>query len=208
MGPLLLLLALLAGGTAWYEFNWQEQSSAGFQAQIEEWQSQLAKLKSENKQLGETKANLAQQAQMARSMPTPALLAPSMTGQPPAPPSLPPPSGAAPIEDLGTFTTINGTTYQQARLLKIEATDIIISSTDGITQVQYAIMPPDLQKKFGWDPQKSAEVNAAALRYQEQLEAARESAAANGAPPAPTTPDASTPDAVPAPAMGTTPAAP
>jgi hypothetical protein len=205
MGPLLLLAALLAGGAAWYEFNWQQQSSAGFQAQVQDWESQLAKLKGENKKLNETKVKLAQQAVMARSMS--ALPAP---GQAPAAPPSPPPAAATPIEDLGTFTTIDGKTYQEAELLKIESTDIVISSSDGITQVEYAVMPPDMQRKFGWDPQKSAEVNAAALRYQEQVEAAREAAAADGTNSASAASAPANPNFVPgmAPAPGTTPAAP
>jgi hypothetical protein len=124
----------------------------------------------------------------------------------PGQPALPPPTGNTWIEDLGTFTTITGKTYQDAKLLKIEATDIVIGCTDGITQVPYAIMPPDLQKKFGWDPQKSNEINAAMIRYQEQVEAAKEAAAADGANQA--TPAAPpNPNLVPgmAPAPGTSP---
>jgi hypothetical protein len=204
MGPLLLILALLAGGTAYYEFNWQQQSGQGFQSQIQNWESQLARLKTENKELTALKASLSQQAESARaSFFQPANNA-AMPGQSTAPPTLPPGMGGI-IEDLGTFTTVTGKTYQDSKVLKIEATDIIISCTDGITQVAYAIMPPDLQKKFGWDPQKSSVINAATIRYQEQLEAAKEAAAADGANLAPSTAPPN-PNMVPgmAPAPGTT----
>ena len=209
MNPFLLVLVLLAGGAAYYEFNWQQQSSQGFQAQVQDWETQLAQLKKENKELGALKASLAQQAEAARaayfqpanneSTTLPAPLTPA------APPVLPPPTGSTSIEDLGTFTTITGKTYQNSKLLKIEATDVIISCSDGITQVAYAIMPPDLQKKFGWDPQKSSVVNAAMIRYQEQVEAAKEAAAANDAAAVPPTAPAN-PNLTPgmAPAPGTT----
>jgi hypothetical protein len=215
MGPLLLIVALLAGGAAYYEYNWQQQSSAGFQAQVQDWENQLAKLKSENKQLNDAKANLAQQAVMARSLAAlpaaPLSSSPSAAQQPtPVKPVLPPPTGTGSIEDLGTFTTIDGKTYQDAKLLKIEATDIVISSSDVITQVEYAMMPADMQKRFGWDPQKSADVTAAALRYQEQVDAARQAAAAQDANSASAPPPPANPNLVPgmAPAPGTTPPAP
>jgi hypothetical protein len=193
VNPLLLVLVLLAGGTAYYEYNWHQQSSQGFQSQIQNWENQLAQLKTENKELTALKASLSQQAEAARaSYFQPAnngepSSAPSQPSQPAPPPSLLPATGRTSKEDLGTITTITGKTYQNSKLLKIEATDIIISSTEGITQVDYANMPPDLQKKFGWDPQKSSEVNAAEIRYQEQVEAAREAAAADEANPAPAT---------------------
>ncbi len=193
MSPLALILALLAAGAAYYEYSWQQQSSAGFQSQIQQWESQLAQLKSENKKLSLEKKKLSQQAVPAPIPASPGITA-SMPGQAPAAPGLPPASGSAPIEDLGTFTTITGKTYQDAKLLKIEATDIVISDTDGITQVSYAVMPADMQKKFGWDPQKSTSLTAAEIRYQEQVEAAKEAAAADGTAPAPApTPAPATP---------------
>ena len=210
MGPFLLLLALFAGGTAYYEYNWQQQSSQGFQTRIQNWETQLAQLKNENKELTALKSSLAQQAEAARASyfqpansPPPTSL-PGQPSPPAPPPHLPPHTGSTSVEDLGTFTTITGKTYQDSKLLKIEATDIVISCTDGITQVAYAILPPDLQRKFGWDPQKSSDVNAAMIRYQEQVEAAKEAAAqdANAAPaPAPANPNF-VPGMVPAP--GTT----
>jgi hypothetical protein len=196
--PLLLLLALLAGGAAYYEYNWEQQSTTGFQGQIQQLESQLAQLKSENKKLNDEKANLARQ--------TPTVLPANdggTTALPGQAPVLPPATGSAPIEDLATFTTITGKTYQDPKLLKIEATDIVISSAEGITQVSYDIMPPDLQKKFGWDPKKSTTLNAAEIRYQQQLDAARAAAAADGANAAPGTAPAN-PNLVPgtAPAPG------
>jgi hypothetical protein len=196
MAPLLLLLALLAGGTAYYEFNWHEQSSEGFQSQIQNWESRLGQLKSENKKLNEDKLNLARQLEQAReaylasmaqraALAHPASVAPK---PPPAPPKPLPSPGGTSLEDMGTFTTITGKTYQSARLLKIEATDIVISSAEGITQIPYVIMPPDMQKKFGWDPQKSSAENAAVIRYQEELEQAKEDAAADGDNTTPATP--------------------
>ncbi len=208
MNPFLLALVLLAAGAAYYEFNWQEQSNQGFQSQIQNWESQLAQLKAENKKLTAQKASLSQQVETARAsyfQPANNGGTTSAPGQPGPTPVLPPPTGNTPFEDLGTFTTITGKTYQDSKLLKIEATDIVISCTDGITQVNYAIMPPDLQKKFGWDPQKMGEVNDATIRYQQQVEAAREAAAADGANTAPPAPPPN-PNMVPgmAPAPGTT----
>jgi hypothetical protein len=53
---------------------------------------------------------------------------------------------------LGTITTLDGKTYQNCDLLKIDADGITINHSEGITKIMFALLPMELQKKFGYQP--------------------------------------------------------
>jgi hypothetical protein len=78
---------------------------------------------------------------------------------------------------MGTLTTLVGKTYQNCQLLKVGISDITISSDQGITQIPFTFLPPDWQKRMGYDPQKAEALKQAEIRYQEQLHDV------NGVPP-------------------------
>jgi hypothetical protein len=88
--------------------------------------------------------------------------------QPPAPASSTQPVSSDPTA-LGTITTILGQTYQDCHVLKIESNDIVVNCSTGILQIPYANMPSDLQKRFGYDPQKAAQTDDAKIRFQDQI---------------------------------------
>lgn len=57
-----------------------------------------------------------------------------------------------PSNNLGTFTTLDGKTFQNCQLLKVQSDGITFNHSGGITKVMFAVLPPDLQKRFGFDP--------------------------------------------------------
>ncbi len=69
---------------------------------------------------------------------------------------------------LGSFTTLDGQSFQNAQLLKIDQDGITFSHSQGITKVNFTLLPPDLQKRFGYDPHQAATQAAAQALYQEQ----------------------------------------
>ena len=52
--------------------------------------------------------------------------------------------------------TINGTTYQDVRWGRLTPTTVTLYHRTGIATMPLADLPPDLQKQFGYDPQKAA----------------------------------------------------
>ena len=73
---------------------------------------------------------------------------------------------------LGTVVTKDGQTYKNCQLLKVYPDGITFSHDDGITKVLFSQLPPALQKRFGYDPQEQSALEAAQMRYQQQLRAA------------------------------------
>ncbi len=61
-----------------------------------------------------------------------------------------------PGDDLGTITTTNGTVYSTAKLQLVDPDGITILDSDGGAKISFEKLSPDLQKRFGYDPQKSA----------------------------------------------------
>ncbi len=54
------------------------------------------------------------------------------------------------------FTTTTGKAYKGATVSRVEADGIIITTEDGIVKLRFADLPPDVAKRFGYDPQKAA----------------------------------------------------
>jgi hypothetical protein len=92
---------------------------------------------------------------------------PAMAAQPP------------PTNNLGTITTQDGRTFQNCRVIKVKTDGIVVSYSEGITEIKYALLPPDLQKKFGFDPRQAAALTQAQLQYQEEQKNAAAQAAGN-----------------------------
>lgn len=84
---------------------------------------------------------------------------------------------------LGTITTLDGHTYQDCRVLKIESDGVTFNHADGITKILYPLLPPDMQKKFGYDPHAAVAQTEAQINYQQQVQQA---ASTTGTTPATT----------------------
>jgi hypothetical protein len=79
--------------------------------------------------------------------------------------------------------TIDGTTYEDVRWGRLTPSTVTIYHRTGIATVPLASLPPDLQKQFGYDPDKAAawqaavdKTNAARFAAEQKAEAAREAA--------------------------------
>jgi outer membrane murein-binding lipoprotein Lpp len=82
---------------------------------------------------------------------------------------------------IGTIKTLDGKTYTNCRVLKVEQDGVTFSHDDGITKILYPLMPPEVQKLFDYDPQKAVAQTDAQIRYDQQ-----QAATSNAAPAAPT----------------------
>ena len=78
------------------------------------------------------------------------------------------PSQIKPGDDLGTITTIGGNVYKSAKLVKIEPDGISILDSDGGAKIPFDKLSPDLQQKFGYDPQQ-AQSYAQTQQYQQRI---------------------------------------
>ena len=76
---------------------------------------------------------------------------------------------------LPTSITINGTTYEDVRWKRATPATVTIYHRSGVATIPLAELPPDLQRHFGYDPQKAADYQsqaaAAAARLAEQNQA-------------------------------------
>jgi len=53
------------------------------------------------------------------------------------------------------WTTTDGKVYQGVKVVKVEADSVTILDSDGGARLALAILPPDLQKRFNYDPVKA-----------------------------------------------------
>ena len=63
------------------------------------------------------------------------------------------------------FKTVNGKEYKNAAVTRVEPDGIVIKFHGGIVKLQFAELPADVQKKYGYDP-------VAAKRYEASLQEA------------------------------------
>lgn len=87
--------------------------------------------------------------------------------------------------NIGTVTTLDGRTFHNCKVLKVETDGVTFSHDDGITKVLFPLLPPNVQKQFDYDPQKAVAQTDAQVRYDQQQAAA---AAASHSTPAPANP--------------------
>jgi regulator of replication initiation timing len=192
---LLIILGLCGGG--YYEFTLFQQKSADAQQQISDLSAKIDTLNSENTKLADdnTKlkksaddatadaADLTKQLQDAQSelaaakaqaVQAQAALAKASQAATNAPATTAPTTNS-----LGTITTLDGKSYQNCQLLNIKTNSIVVNYAEGITEISYSLMPPDLQKRFGYDPRQAAALTEAQIEYQEEQRKAASQAAGN-----------------------------
>jgi hypothetical protein len=92
-----------------------------------------------------------------------------------------PPAGAtasppAFTTKLGTLAALDGKTYTACQLLKVNTDSIVISNSDGVTQVMLNVLPAPTQKMLGFD----AKLGALSNDQVQLLEQKRQSAMASG----------------------------
>ena len=172
----MLIILLLCGG-GYYEYNDLQQKSAAAQLQISDLSAKVDKLEADNKALEDDKTRLTKMANDAQTEITDLAkqLQAAHGGLAQARPSAAqPPTANAPAmaatagNSLGAISTLNGKTFQNCQLLKIKAEGIIINHSEGITEIEYGLLPLDLQKRFGYDPRQAAALTEAQIQFQEQ----------------------------------------
>jgi hypothetical protein len=176
----LCFLLFVTGGLAYYEYTWQGQSAEGFATQLAVWQDQVTTLEAAKKKLADAGKDLKTQITEANRQMDLMRQAQAPTA---SPDQLAAAAHGAPLAQsipLGTLITIVGKTYHNVQVLKIGTDDLTISSDEGITQVPFAYMSPEMQKRFTYDSGKADALKQAQSRYQEQLREATAPAPAPG----------------------------
>lgn len=194
---LLIIIGLCGGG--YYEYTQIQQTEATQQAKIDDGQKKNDDLTAQNKKLQDTNTALTktssdqqgtiadlttqlQTVQSTLSTTETELAAAKKTIADAVAKKLAEVKAAAAVaanpNDLGTITTLDGKTYQNCTLLKLDTDGITFSYTGGITKVTFGLLPPDVQKRVGYDPHQAAKDAANAL-YQEQQRQAQVQATGN-----------------------------
>jgi hypothetical protein len=178
MNYFLALLILGLGCAGYYEYNilhsknaGDEQRLADLGTRLDTVKAQETKLETDNarltkaandgqatitdltKQLQDAQTALAEEKQ--KILPPPAALVGSTAGLTPS------------ANNMGTIATLDGKAFPNCELLKVQTDCIVVNFTGGITQIPYTIMPPDLQKRFGFDPQQAVALTADQVAAQE-----------------------------------------
>lgn len=199
---LLVVIVALCGG-AYYEYtvlqkNQQAMSEAD-QKQISNLNGQIDKLKAANTQLESDKAGTEKSLMDAQSQATDLTAqlqtakAEAETAKKEAEEAKKTASAATEkakaagpqlfsANYLGTIATLDGKTYENCVLLKVDTDGITLNhESQGITKILFVFLPPELQAKFGYDFHKDLTLTPEQVHFQEAL---RKNAALK-APPAP-----------------------
>jgi hypothetical protein len=179
MNYFLIVLVLGMAGFAYYQHNQDEQQVTDLQQQITDLQAKAKAAASEPASSSpashpvaviEPEIRVVAPSTRSSAIDAAANAARAASVAPPSDPN-----------NLGTINTLDGRTYHNCKVLKVEADGVTFSHDDGITKVLYPFLPPNLQKQFDYDPQKAVQQTDAQTRYDEQ-----QAAATNAAPtPAP-----------------------
>jgi hypothetical protein len=86
---------------------------------------------------------------------------------------------AQPSNNLGAITTLDGKSYANCQFLKVKADGIVVSDADGITELAFTLLRPEMQKRFGFDPHVAATLTDAQVEYEEGLRQAASGTAGN-----------------------------
>lgn len=78
---------------------------------------------------------------------------------------------AANGSSIGTITTLDHKTYTNCKVLKVEKDGVTFNHDEGITKILYPMMPPDLQKQFGYTPEAAVAETEAEIRARQQAAA-------------------------------------
>jgi hypothetical protein len=164
MNYFLVLLVLCMGAGGYYEYTQLQGTIDGDEARIHDLSAQVDKLTAGAASFAEDKDNLMKElssdntevaslrTQLQALKAKAAAAAPAVgdvtQDNPGANVAVPP----AYTTHLGTISALDGKTYQDCQLLKVEEDGITFSYTDGITKVPFGLLPPALQTRFGFDP--------------------------------------------------------
>ena len=58
------------------------------------------------------------------------------------------------------FKTVTGKEYKNATVSRVEPDGIVLTNKAGISKVYFTELPKDVQKRFGYDPQKAGDYSA------------------------------------------------
>jgi hypothetical protein len=189
---ILIILGLCGGG--YYEYQQLQQAE---QSRDSSYEKQIADLQAQNKGLSDAQKQATSEVSAAKAQVTTlagqlktaqtdlasakaAAAATGVTSATPGKTASGISSAATLSNNLGTIATLGGQTYQNCQLLKVNAESITISETAGITEIPFALLPPNLQQRFDYDPHQAAALTAAQIEYLEEL---RKAAAAAPTPP-------------------------
>ena len=101
---------------------------------------------------------------------------PIATTPPPPPASVTPsaphlkpwsPPAVLPAQPNWTWTTLDGTTYQNVVVTKVEPDTVSITHSLGVAHISMATLPPDLQKQLNYDPEAASAARAELQREDE-----------------------------------------
>ena len=70
------------------------------------------------------------------------------------------------------FKTVAGKEYKNATVSRVEADGIVIKFHDGIAKIFFVELPPEIQKKYGYDPEAEMKQKARAANLMSQAESA------------------------------------
>jgi hypothetical protein len=83
-----------------------------------------------------------------------------------------PPADGSPKSDLFKVTTSYGDTYHNCKVLKLTPEAVTLMHEQGVTKIGLELLPPELQKKFDYQPEKAREYALAEQVKKEKAEAA------------------------------------
>ena len=166
MNWFLLLIILAMGGGGYYEYQTLTGQVAVDQIQITDLKMKLQQLTDNEQKASDDVAQLTksladaqaksnslvgqlQNAKTALAAAQPPPPAPSATAGALSSSTANPSSPAAFTTKLGTITALDGKTYADCQLLKVNADSIVISNADGITQIPLNVLPPQTLKILG-----------------------------------------------------------
>jgi len=178
MNYFLMLIILVIGAGAYYEYTTQQETILTDIQQINDLTDKVASLQSENKKLTDNQTQVVKSLSDAQAKITD-LTTQLQTAQQAAPkpaetpaPTNPAPEASTPAvprtNDLGTIVAKDGRTFQNCQLLAVEVDGITFNHAKGITKVLFPALPSDLQKRFGYDPLKAAALTEAEIKYQDE----------------------------------------
>jgi hypothetical protein len=144
----------LSGKVDWFQTEYKklEDDKAELMKSVAADQAKITDL---TKQVQDGQAALDEAKAQAAQMPKSATPAATTAVAPP------------PSNNLGTITTLDGKSHASCQLLKVKADGIVVNDADGITELAFTLLPPDMQKRFGFDPHVAATLTDAQVEYEE-----------------------------------------
>lgn len=183
MKILLLVVVLLGlGGGSYYQYQRGQKALLAAEQRISLLQARLNKLQVENLALHQAKEELTQNLRQAEASLAHQAAGPAAprTGDmtpvesPPASTTPPNPSPDVPSNELGTIVTLDGHAFQNCHLLRVQVDAISIRHASGQARILFPFLPPDLQKRFGYDAHQAGQLSLTQVKYQEDLRKAAE----------------------------------